>query len=111
MARSAIFLADVAAALDGLDVREAALEARILGLLGIQPTVEEVRAIEQTLLSPAADSIVANQEAPRETHVSQSYRYIPSVVQSASLETAAAPAIRSQRAGPRIETGTSERDE
>jgi hypothetical protein len=110
MSCSSIFVADVAAALEALDVRDDATERRIMELLGVEP-IEEAHAPNVATIPLPDDDAACSAAEPPPTHVPQSYRYIPSAVHSFSPQRAAAPALRLQMGGERLAIGLSERDE
>jgi hypothetical protein len=111
MRRSSIFLADVAAALDLLDVGDEATERRIMDLLGLEGAQEKHVAVPPRHPTEEADGLLPPAAVPRDTRLGQSYRYIPSDRQSTSPMRERRPALRPQAGAVPLTIGPSECDE
>jgi hypothetical protein len=113
MSCSSIFIADVAAALDALDVRDEATERRIMALLGVEPVEVEEEGPPSVEITGRAEVEIGPLviEPPPDTQVFRSYRYIPSVVESVSPKGGTTPALRPLVGAAPLTIGPSERDE
>jgi len=115
MRRSSIFIADLAAALDVLDVRDRDTAATLGVLLGMP--VEERNEVAVEAAPPVLDETIdvsgelSEPEPIIEPQPQPSYRYIASRVQSASPMTEEIPELRLQRATAQLALESSERDE
>ena len=112
MRRSSIFIADLAAALDALDVRDRATAARIADLLGIDVEEQPHVTVESApMLLQETSELIEEAGEPEPIEPPPSYRYIASAVQSASPSSEEIPELRLQRAATPLMLDASERGE